>query len=51
MARAGALKLMEMLGSALDVTRTRRGEVEELGLAGVESKLGALEPLEGALSA
>jgi hypothetical protein len=37
-----------MLGLALDVARTHRGEVEELGLAGVESKLGgALEPLEG----
>jgi hypothetical protein len=51
-AKAGALKLAEMLRSALDVARARRGEIEELGLAGVESKLGgALELLEGALGA
>jgi hypothetical protein len=42
MARAEALKLVEMLGLALDVARTHRGEVEELGLACVESKLGGL---------
>jgi hypothetical protein len=50
-ARAGALKLAEMLRSAVEVARVHRGEVEGLGLAGVESKLaGALELLEGALS-
>jgi hypothetical protein len=48
----GALKLVEMLRSAIEVTRTHRGEIEGLGLAGVESKLvGALELLEGALGA
>jgi hypothetical protein len=47
----GALKHAEMLRSAVEVARTHRGEIEELGLAGVESKLtGALELLEGALS-
>ena len=51
-ARAGALKLVEMLRSAIEVTRTHRGEIEGLGLAGVESRLGvALELLEGALGA
>jgi hypothetical protein len=50
-ATAGALKLVEMLRSALEVAGAHRGEIEELGLAGVESKLaGALELLEGALS-
>jgi hypothetical protein len=49
--RAGALKHVEMLRSALEVARAHRGEIEELGLAGVESKLmEALELLEGALS-
>jgi hypothetical protein len=48
----GALKLVEMLRSAVEVARVHRGEIEELGLAGVESKLeGALEILEGALGA
>jgi hypothetical protein len=48
----GALKLVDMLRSALDVARSHRGEIEKLGLAGVESKLGgALEFLEGALGA
>ncbi|MCC6004325.1 MAG: hypothetical protein LM590_08285 [Thermofilum sp.] len=48
---AGALKLVEMLRSAVEVARTHRGKIEELGLAGIESKLtGALELLEGALS-
>jgi hypothetical protein len=51
-ALAGALKLVEMLRSAIEVTRTHRGEIEGLGLADVESKLGvALELLEGALGA
>jgi hypothetical protein len=51
-AKAGALKLVEMLRSAVEVARAHRGEIEELGLAGVESKLaGALELLEGALGA
>jgi hypothetical protein len=51
-ALAGALKLLEMLRSAIEVARTHRGEIKELGLAGVESKLGvALELLEGALGA
>ena len=51
-ARAEALKLVEMLRSAIEVARTHRGEIEGLGLAGVESKLGgALELLEGALGA
>ncbi len=51
-ARAGALKLVEMLRSATEVVRAHRGEIEELGLAGVESKLGgALELLEGVLGA
>ncbi len=51
-ARAGALKLVEMLRSAVEVARAHRGEIEGLGLAGVESKLaGALELLEGALNA
>jgi hypothetical protein len=50
-ALAGALKLAEMLRSAVEVARTHRGEIEGLGLAGIESKLvGALELLEGALS-
>jgi hypothetical protein len=49
---AGALKHVEMLRSAVEVARAHRGEIEKLGLAGVESKLaGALELLEGALSA
>jgi hypothetical protein len=48
-ATAGALKHAEMLRSALEVARAHRGEIEELGLAGVELKLaGALELLEGA---
>jgi hypothetical protein len=47
-AKAGALKHAGMLRSALEVVRTHRGEIEGLGLAGVESKLvGALELLEG----
>jgi hypothetical protein len=47
-ARAGALKLVEMLRSAVEVAGVHRGGIEELGLAGVESKLaGALELLEG----
>jgi len=51
-ALAGALKLVEMLRSAVEVARTHRGEIEGLGLADVESKLeGALELLEGALGA
>jgi hypothetical protein len=51
-ALAGALKLLEMLRSAIEVARAHRSEIEELGLAGVESKLGgALELLEGALRA
>jgi hypothetical protein len=51
-ALAGALKLVDMLRSAVEVARSHRGEIEGLGLAGVESKLaGALELLEGALSA
>jgi len=51
-ALAGALKLVEMLRSAIEVARAHRGEIEGLGLAGVESKLaGALELLEGALGA
>ena len=50
-AKVGALKLVEMLRSAVEVARTHRGKIEELGLAGIESKLtGALELLEGALS-
>jgi hypothetical protein len=49
---AGALKHAEMLRSAVEVARAHRGEIEKLGLAGVESKLEvALELLEGALSA
>jgi hypothetical protein len=41
-----------MLRSAFEVARAHRGEIEKLGLAGIESKLaGALELLEGALSA
>jgi hypothetical protein len=41
-----------MLRSAIEVARAQRGEIEELGLAGVESKLGgALELLEGVLGA
>jgi len=49
---AGALMLVEMFRSALEVTRAHRGEIEGLGLAGVESKLGeALELLERALGA
>jgi hypothetical protein len=51
-ALAGALKLAGMLRSAIEVARTHRGEIEGLGLADVESKLGgALELLEGALGA
>jgi hypothetical protein len=47
-----ALKLVEMLRSAVEVARAHRGDIEGLGLAGVESKLeGALEILEGALGA
>jgi hypothetical protein len=46
-ALAGALKLSDMLRSAVEVARAHRGEIEGLGLAGVESKLGvALELLE-----
>jgi hypothetical protein len=49
---AGALKLVEMLRSAIEVAISHRGGIEGLGLAGVESKLGvALEFLEGALGA
>jgi hypothetical protein len=41
-----------MLRSAVEVARAHRGEIEKLGLAGVESKLGvALELLEGVLGA
>jgi len=48
----GALKLVEILRSAVEVARTHRGGIEGLGLADVESKLGvALELLEGALGA
>jgi hypothetical protein len=48
----GALKLVEMLRSAVEVARAHRGEIEGLGLADVESRLGvALEILEGALGA
>jgi hypothetical protein len=51
-ALTGALKHAEMLRSAVEVARAHRGEIEELGLADVESKLaGALELLEGALGA
>jgi hypothetical protein len=51
-ALAGALKLVDMLRSALDIARSHRGEIEKLGLASVESKLGvALEILEGVLGA
>jgi hypothetical protein len=51
-ARAGALRLVEMLRSAVEVARAHRGETEGLGLADVESRLGiALELLEGALGA
>jgi hypothetical protein len=51
-ATTGALKLIEMLRLAVEVARTHKGEIEGLGLAGVESKLAeALELLEGALSA
>ena len=51
-ALAGALKLVEMLRSAVEVARTHRGGIEGLGLADVESRLGiALELLEGALGA
>jgi hypothetical protein len=39
-ALAGALKLVEMLRSAIKVVRSHRGEIEKLGLASVESKLG-----------
>jgi hypothetical protein len=50
---AGALKIAEMLRSALEVARTHRGKIGKLGLGiEIESKLGgALELLEGALSA
>jgi hypothetical protein len=49
---AGALKLLETLRSAVEVARAHRGEIEGLGLADVESRLGvALEILEGALGA
>jgi hypothetical protein len=52
-ATAGALKLLEMLRSVVEVARAHRGEIEKLGLgAELESKLvGALELLEGALGA
>jgi hypothetical protein len=41
-----------MLRSAVEVARAHRGEIEELVLADVESKLGgALELLEGVLGA
>jgi hypothetical protein len=52
-ARAGALKLLEMLRSAVEVARAHRGNIEKLGLGvEIESKLaGALELLEEALSA
>jgi hypothetical protein len=51
-ALAVALKHVETLRSAIEVARTHRGEIEGLGLAGVESKLGgALELLEKALGA
>jgi hypothetical protein len=51
-AAAGALKLVEMLRSAIEVARAHRGEIEGLELADVESKLvEALELLEGALGA
>jgi len=51
-AATGALKLVEMLRSAIEVARAHRGEIEGLGLADVESRLGvALELLEGALGA
>jgi hypothetical protein len=51
-ATARALKLVEMLRSAIEVARAYRGEIEKLGLAGVESKLGgALELLERVLGA
>jgi hypothetical protein len=51
-ALAGALKLFEMLRSAVEVARAHRGEIEGLGLADVESRLEvALELLEGALGA
>ncbi len=51
-ATAGALKLVGMLRSAVEVAGAHRGEIEKLGLAGVESKLGgALELLERALGA
>jgi hypothetical protein len=51
-ALAGALKLVDMLRSVLDIARSHRGEIEKLGLASVESKLGvALEILEGVLGA
>jgi hypothetical protein len=49
---AGALKLVEMLRSALEVAGAHRGEIEKLELADVELKLGgALELLERALGA
>jgi hypothetical protein len=49
---AEALKLAEMLRSALEVAGAHRGEIEKLGLADVELKLGgALELLERALGA
>jgi hypothetical protein len=51
-ALAGALKLLEMLRSAIEVARAHRSEIEGLGLVDIESKLGgALELLEGALGA
>jgi hypothetical protein len=51
-ALAGALKLAGMLRSAVEVARAHRGEIEGLGLADVELKLGgALELLERALEA
>jgi hypothetical protein len=51
-ALAGALKLAEMLRSAVEVAGAHRGEIEKLGLADVELKLGgALELLERALGA
>jgi hypothetical protein len=51
-ATAGALKLVEMLRSAVEVAGAHRGEIEKLGLADVELKLGgALELLERVLGA
>jgi hypothetical protein len=49
---AGALKLIEMLGSAVEVARAHKVKLGKLGLgAELESQLvGTLELLEGALS-